>query len=155
MLSVSGRVRVFVAVEAVDFRRGIDSLLALVRDGFGDDAFSGDLYLFFNRARNRLKILTWDHNGFWLHLKRLERGTFERIAARNGSDARLEIDRVQFSLLLEGIELKSARIKKHFAREIRLSARHGEGNGELKIGERAADRWGSAARVDRRAESAP
>lgn len=154
MLSLSARVRVFVAVEAVDFRRGIDSLLALVRDGFGEDAFSGHLYLFFNRARNRLKILTWDHNGFWLHLKRLERGTFERLPADEGSRTRVEIDRVQFSLLLQGIELKSARIKKHFAREIRLSVRDGEGNRSRGI-ERAAGVDGSPAGASRRAALAP
>ena len=54
MLALSPRVRVFVAREVVDFRRGFDSLHALVRDGFGDDPLSGHLFLFFNRARDRL-----------------------------------------------------------------------------------------------------
>jgi transposase len=127
MLALSSLVRVFVAREPVDFRRGIDSLHALVRDGFGDDPLSGHLFLFFNRARDRLKILTWDRNGFWLLCKRLERGTFERIPFRDGVRARVELTRVHLSMLLEGIALNSARTKKHFVSELRLSARDGDG----------------------------
>lgn len=126
MLTLSSRVRVFVAREVVDFRRGFDSLHALVRDGFGDDPLSGHLFLFFNRARDRLKILTWDRNGFWLLCKRLERGTFERIPFRDGARARVELSRVQLSMLLEGIALSSAKSKKHFVSELRLGARDGD-----------------------------
>jgi len=132
MLALSSLVRVFVAREPVDFRRGIDSLHALVRDGFGDDPLSGHLFLFFNRARDRLKILTWDRNGFWLLCKRLERGTFERIPFRDGVRARVELTRVQLSMLLEGIALNSARTKKHFVSELRLSARDGDGKPTIK-----------------------
>jgi transposase len=57
MFALSSLVRVYVAREPVDFRRGIDSLHALVRDGFGDDPLSGHLFLFFNRARDRLKVI--------------------------------------------------------------------------------------------------
>jgi transposase len=127
MLSLSSLVRVFVAREVVDFRRGIDSLHALVRDGFRDDPLSGHLFVFFNRARDRIKILTWDRNGFWLHCKRLERGTFERIDFANASCTRVELSRVQLSMLLEGVALSSAKSKKHFASELRLDARDGDG----------------------------
>lgn len=126
MLALSPRVRVFAAREAVDFRRGIDSLHGLVRDGFGDDALSGHLFVFFNRARDRLKILTWDRNGFWLLCKRLERGTFERIADRTGNAARVELSRMELSLLLEGITLDSVKTKKHFVADLRPIARDGE-----------------------------
>jgi transposase len=125
MLSLSPRTRVFVAREPVDFRRGIDSLYALVRDGFGEDAFSGDLFAFFNRARNRIKILVFDRNGFWLHLKRLERGTFESIDLSEALRGRVELDALRLQLLLEGIELGSAKSKKHFVRELRLRGRDG------------------------------
>lgn len=114
MLSHSPRARVFVAVAAVDFRRGIDRLFGLVRDGFAKDAFTGALFVFFNRAAGRIKILTFDRNGFWLHLKRLERGTFERIAPSDAQRGRVEIDAPKLALILEGIELQSVRSKKHF-----------------------------------------
>ena len=127
MLSLSSRVRVFVTREPVDFRRGIDSLYGLVRDGFGEDAFSGDLFAFFNRARDRIKILVFDRNGFWLHLKRLERGTFESLELAQAKRGRVEIDALRLQLLLEGIELRSVKSKKHFVREVRPIQRNGDG----------------------------
>jgi transposase len=148
MLTLSHRVRVFVASEAVDFRRGIDSLYALVRDGFGEDAFGGDLFAFFNRARDRIKILVFDRNGFWLHLKRLERGTFESIDLAHAQGGRVEIDALRLQLLLEGIELRSAKSKKHFVREIRLSRCNGDErrtHGFAVAGDRGAQ--GGAARA--------
>lgn len=88
MLSLSSRVRIFAAVEPVDFRKGFDGLVQIVRDVFVEDPFAGHMFCFFNRRRDRVKILAWDRNGFWLHYKRLERGTFERFGGRG---ARVEI----------------------------------------------------------------
>ncbi len=124
MLTLSSRVRIFAAVGHVDFRRGIDGLLAIVRDGFKDDAFTSDLFVFFNRRRDRVKVLQWDRNGFWLHCKRLEHGVFERIDATSGK--RVEIDRAHLSMLLEGIDTKSSKFRKHFARDIRIGAREAD-----------------------------
>jgi transposase len=120
MLSLPSSVRVFAARERVDFRKGCDGLVAIVRDGFGDDPQSGNLYLFFNARGDRIKILVWDRNGFWLHYKRLERGTFERI---EGAGAKLEIDRARLAMLLDGIDTKNWRLRKHFVREIRIRSR--------------------------------
>lgn len=120
MLSVSSRMRIFAAVEAVDFRKGFDGLVQIVRDVFVEDPFGGDLFCFFNRRRDRVKILVWDKNGFWLHYKRLERGTFERV---DGRGARVEIERAQMSMLLEGIDTKRSRFRRHFSREVRMASR--------------------------------
>lgn len=103
MLSLSSAVRVFVARSAVDFRRGIDGLCGIVRDEFGEDPLSGHWFVFTNRRSNRLRILVWDRNGFWMATKRLEEGTFERFV---GSAPKLEIDRVQLAMLLDGIDTK-------------------------------------------------
>ena len=85
MLTPWAPTRVFLARDAVDGRKGIDGLCQVVRDVFGDDPHDGSAFLFFNRRRNRLRALVWDHNGFWLHLKRVERGTFgRRCGARRG-----------------------------------------------------------------------
>jgi len=120
MLSFSGRVRIFAATEPIDFRKGFDGLVQIVRDGFGEDPFAGDLFCFFNRRRDRVKVLVWDRNGFWLHYKRLERGTFERV---DGGAKRVEIDRARMSMLLEGIDTKSSRFRRHFARDVRIGDR--------------------------------
>lgn len=120
MLSLSAGVRIFVARERVDFRKGFDGLCAIVRDHFGDDPLSGHFYLFFNARRNRLKILVWDRNGFWLLAKRLERGVFQRI---EGVSTKVEIDRARLAMLLDGIDTKNSRFHEHFVREIRIRAR--------------------------------
>jgi transposase len=127
MLSLSPRVRIFAASEAVDFRKGFDGLVQIVRDGFGEDPFAGNMFCFFNRRRDRVKILAWDRNGFWLHCKRLERGTFERL---DGGAARIELDRAQMAMLLEGIDSKSSRFRRHFSRDVRISPRDADGEGK-------------------------
>jgi transposase len=124
VLSLPRSVRLFLSREPVDCRKAIDGLCQVVRDVFGDDPFSGALFLFFNRRRNRLKILMWDTNGFWLFLKRLEKGTFGVLElARRAGASRVEIDRAELGLLLEGIERTSARFRKHFSRDARPISR--------------------------------
>ena len=120
MLSLSTRVRIFAATEPIDFRKGFDGLVQIVRDGFREDPFAGDLFCFFNRRRDRVKVLVWDRNGFWLHYKRLERGTFERV---EGDGKRLELDRARMTMLLEGIDSKNTRFRRNFARDVRINAR--------------------------------
>lgn len=120
MLSLSTRVRIFAATEPIDFRKGFDGLVQVVRERFGEDPFAGDLFCFFNRRRDRVKVLVWDRNGFWLHYKRLERGTFERV---HGEGKRLELDRARMTMLLEGIDSKNARFRRNFARDVRIHAR--------------------------------
>lgn len=120
MLSLSSAVRVFVARSAVDFRRGIDGLCGLVREEFGEDPLSGHWFVFTNRRSNRLRILVWDRNGFWMATKRLEQGTFERF---DGCGSTLEIDRVKLAMLLDGIDTKKARFRRNFTRELRIQSR--------------------------------
>lgn len=123
MLTVHSRQRVFAATTPIDFRKGFDGLVQIVRDGFREDPFTGDLFCFFNRRRDRVKVLVWDRNGFWLHYKRLERGTFERL---DGRAANIEIDRARMSMLLEGIDTRSSRFRRHFARDVRIQSRGGD-----------------------------
>lgn len=113
MLSLPAQVRIFAATASVDFRKAHDGLVALVRDTFGHDPFGGALFVFFNKRRDGVKLLLWDHNGFWLFYKRLECGTF-RVLDGSGS-ATLLIDRAELSMLLEGIDLKASKRRAHFA----------------------------------------
>lgn len=126
MLSLPSSVRIFVAREAVDFRKAHDGLHAIVRDQFGDDPLSAHLFVFFNRGHDRVKILVWDRNGFWLHYKRLERGTFRMLPQGEGD--RVEVPGVELLMLLEGIDLKAGKMRRHFAEGVRVE-RRGAGGG--------------------------
>jgi len=120
VISLAPAVAIHAAVEPVDFRKGFDGLVAIVRDGWSQDPFGGAVFCFFNRRRDRIKLLVWDSNGFWLLYKRLERGTFEKLSGRG---ARVELDRAQLSMLLEGLDSTRMRFRKHFSREARPHAR--------------------------------
>jgi len=128
MLSLPASIRVFLAREPVDFRKAHDGLCAIVRQQFLEDPFAGDVFVFFNRARDRIKLLLWDHNGFWLFYKRLERGTFGFDL--DGSGSRVEISRAQLTMVLEGIDMQTARIRPHFSEPVRIMGRQGERSGE-------------------------
>ena len=76
MIQVAPQMRVLVAVEPADFRKGIDGLAKLARDELGHDPFSGCLFVFRNRKATAVKILVYDGQGFWLCYKRLSTGRF-------------------------------------------------------------------------------
>jgi transposase len=81
VLSRPPAVRIFVHREPTDLRRSFDSLAALVTDVLRQDPFSGHLVAFFNRKRDKLKLLVWKRGGFWLLYTRLEEGTFAPLAS--------------------------------------------------------------------------
>ena len=76
MIQVTPQMRVFVAIEPVDFRRGIDGLAQCCRAALGADPFSGAVFAFRNRRRTAVKLLVYDGQGFWLCYKRLSSGKF-------------------------------------------------------------------------------
>ena len=67
---------VFLCCGRTDMRKSINGLMVLVQNSFGQDPFAEALYVFCNRNRDRIEILEWDGDGFWLYFKRLERGRF-------------------------------------------------------------------------------
>jgi len=85
----------------VDFRCQIDGLVLLVADKLELDPVSGQLFIFRNRQANKLKLLWWDSNGFWLFYKRLEKGRFAFPAIM---DSKLSLDKDQLSVLLAGLD---------------------------------------------------
>jgi len=109
------RVRVFLCTSPTDMRKGFDTLAALVRDALGYDPLSGHLFLFIGRRRDRLKILYWDRDGFALWYKRLEQGTFRMPASRPEATS-IELRASELAMLLEGIDLRSIKRRRRFAR---------------------------------------
>lgn len=123
MLSLPASIRIFVSRDAVDFRKAHDGLLAVIRDTFGDDPFDGSLFVFLNRGRDRVKLLQWDRDGFWLHYKRLEQGTFKLDV--KADSARCEVNRAQLAMLIEGIDLEKRKIRQPLSRPMRREDRGG------------------------------
>ena len=77
MLQLTPQMRILVAVEPVDGRKGIDSLLQICRQKLGEDPFSGCVFVFRNRNAATLRVLVYDGQGFWLAQKRLSQGRFK------------------------------------------------------------------------------
>lgn len=100
---------VYLACGHTDMRKQINGLAAIVESSFKLDPFGGELFVFCNRSRDRLKILEWDGDGFWLYFKRLEKGRFRWPAA--GDDATMMMTSSELEILLGGakIELKLKR----------------------------------------------
>jgi transposase len=99
------QVRVYVRPGVTDFRKSVDGLAAITQEIMRHPPMSGNLYMFCNRQRNRLKILYWEQNGFCLWYKRLEEGKFPWPISEE--EAR-EISREELGWLLRGIDFWKA-----------------------------------------------
>lgn len=122
MLSPTAHVRIYIAVEPVDMRKGFDGLAAAVRQSLQRDPMSGELFVFLNRCRDRVKILYWDRSGWVIFYKRLERGTFKLPAQPQLGQRSIELDAAELSLLLEGIDLAGARRRERWVPGSRRAA---------------------------------
>lgn len=117
MLALPSNVRLFMATEAADFRKGFDGLAALVESNFGMEAISGHVFVFLNKRANQVRMLFWDRDGFCLVAKRLEVGTFRRIRREGTATPHVEIDTAELVLLLEGIDVSLMRRRKRYVRD--------------------------------------
>lgn len=104
MIFENNHTQVYLACGPTDMRKSIDGLAVLVKEGFNLDPFSTCLYVFCNRKRDKLKILKWEHNGFWLYYRRLEKGRFQW--PHGISTEMAKINRRELSWLLDGLPLK-------------------------------------------------
>jgi len=110
VLRLPSSVRIFLAAQPTDMRKGFDGLAALVK-AWGEDIYEGHLYVFVSRRGDRVKVLSWDRGGFVLWYKRLERGAF-RMPALAGDEKTMELDSGQLSMLLDGVDLKRVQRQK-------------------------------------------
>lgn len=96
-------------------RSSFDGLSGLVRSQFTHSLLSGDVFIFVNRRRDRIKLLMWDASGFAIYYKRLERGTFE-LPMFDSDQPSLELRWSDLVMLLEGIELRSIKRRKRYVK---------------------------------------
>lgn len=112
MLALSAHLKFYLYPQAVDMRQSFDGLSGLVTTGLGRDPLSGEVYVFVNRRRDRLKLLVWDRTGFWIFYKRLEGGTFQRPATAAAAALPYE----ELMLILEGIDLAAIKRRRRYQR---------------------------------------
>ena len=103
MLRFDGKA-VYLSCGATDMRKSIDGLMGIVKNSFGLDPFDGAVFVFCNRKRDRIKILEWDTDGFWLYFKRLEKGSFRW--PREGGGPTMALDPEELTVLLGGVRVE-------------------------------------------------
>lgn len=97
MLSISGDAKIYVCLKPTDLRKGFDQLAALTEQLFPKKLLTFAFFIFFNRSRDRIKVLYWDVDGLAIWYKRLEKGTFSKKIEQE------YLDRKAFLMLLEGV----------------------------------------------------
>lgn len=109
MLTMPSTVKVYMAMEPYDLRRGVDGLSAAARSVMGVNPLSGHLFVFLNRRGDKVKVLMWDRTGFCILYKRLECGRFYAPKVPSVGAPHVELEAAELSLMLEGIELQGAK----------------------------------------------
>ena len=116
MLMLPSAVRIYIAAEPVDLRRGFDGLAATTRSLIREYPLNGHLFVFLNRRKNRIKLLVWDRTGYLLLYKRLERGTFHLATQPAAGQRHVEVDAGELGLMLEGVDLRGAARRERWRR---------------------------------------
>jgi transposase len=117
MLSLPPTVRIWLSAQPADLRKSFDSLAALVREGLQGNPLSGDIFVFRNKAADRVKLLVWEEDGYAIWYKRLEAGTF-RFPATADAQPRVQIRAADLVMLLEGVDLSSVKRGKRYHRPV-------------------------------------
>jgi transposase len=117
MLSFSGSLKVFLALDPIDMRKGFEGLYAAVSEKLQADVKSGALFVFTNNKRTRLKVLYFDGTGLWLMTKRLEQGTFCWPRAAESGQTKLQLAPEAFALLTDGIDMHKATMRPWYERD--------------------------------------
>ena len=114
MFPFSSTQRYYFYRHPTDMRKSFDGLSGIVRSELGADPVSGDIFIFVNRRRDRVKLLAWDRTGFVLLYKHLQQGTFE-LPAFKAEATSCQMKWEELVLILEGVALQSVRRRKRFS----------------------------------------
>lgn len=110
MINRNSGINVYLSTNYIDMRKSIDGLTAIVQLTFDLDPFSTALFVFCNKNKDKIKILQWEQNGFWLHYKRLEKGRFKWPENIKGET--LTISSRELNWLLDGLNLEQKQAHK-------------------------------------------
>ncbi|MFV0522443.1 MAG: IS66 family insertion sequence element accessory protein TnpB [Mangrovibacterium sp.] len=100
--------------ESTDMRKGFESLSGIVRNVLGANPLNGEVFIFINKPRNKIKLLHWQDFGFVLYYKPLERGTFELPINDSKSDS-ISLSYVQLAMIIDGISIKNLVRRKRYS----------------------------------------
>lgn len=115
MIALPPQVRVFLYRLPTDMRKSFHGLVALTESALKQDPLSGSLFVFVNRRRDRIKILYWGQAGFCIWYQQLQKGTYQLPDEPSLEEREtIEVTRSQLSLILDGIDLSSARQRRRF-----------------------------------------
>jgi transposase len=115
MIALPPQIRVFLYRLPTDMRKSFNGLVALTESALKQDPLSGSFFVFVNRRRDRIKILYWGQTGFCIWYQQLQKGTYQLPAADVLEELEtIEVTRSQLSLILDGIDLSSARQRMRF-----------------------------------------
>lgn len=106
--------KIYIALDAIDMRKGFEGLHGLVRDQLGQDPLSGHLFLFTNRTRTRLKALVWDGSGLWVCAKRLEKGRFHWPGEKEARSVTMRAE--ELAMLVNGLDFTQTEARNWYRR---------------------------------------
>ena len=113
MFALDSNRRYFMCQQPVNMRKGIDALFNLIQSESPLSPMTGDVFVFFSKNRQSVKLLRWETDGFLLYQKRLEKGSFEQPRL-NPSTGYYELSWETFSLIMSGVSLESVRFRKRY-----------------------------------------
>ena len=114
MIAFSAMSQIYLSSRPVDFRKQFDGLCGEVLDFMGKNPQDGSLFVFYNKRRDRMKLLWWQADGFWLFYKRLEAGTFQ-VPENTSEDKSIHLTADELQLIISGIDLTSIKRRKRYA----------------------------------------
>ncbi len=117
MIGLSSTLRYYLYRHPTDMRKSFTGLAGLVINEMAGDPLQGDAYIFINKRRTMVKVLVWDRTGFVIYYKKLSSGTFE-IPSWEKNTSSVEIEIPTLLMMLEGVQIKSARLRKRYGRSV-------------------------------------
>src|SRR4051794_13160525 len=121
MLSLPPTMRIWLSAQPADLRKSFDGLAALVRDGLGSEPLSGDIFVFRNKAADRIKLLVWEEDGYAIWYKRLEAGRY-CFPSGPGELPRVGIRGADLVMVLGGVGLGGVERGKRYHRPVARAA---------------------------------
>jgi hypothetical protein len=111
LIHLTNESHILIALQAADFRKGIDGFVALCQQNLHQDASSGTLFVFINRARTMIRILAYENNGYWLMTKRLSKGRYQSWPKGHLRISKMQA--IQLRQLLSGVLTEQPQVLSH------------------------------------------